>query len=241
MRVRKLTRLLSLTIPVAIGIAVVMIAVPRLGGQADRAAAQYGPVVSLDMDTTDGGPCADIDASASHEIGESYDVAICVEGLYEGNPIGGLIFDILYDDTLNRAPEMADVGAALDDNPDANAGTTTWGDGLGPEGGEYGWDCSNWGIAYPEGDKNPASGPGNGDAFIACRSIVGPWTLGDDETSGVLALIRFEALAEGADHSQRSSRLQRRVGDGHLQPLRNSADGLQWRRGHQERVAGADG
>jgi len=143
--------------------------------------------VSLDMDTSDG-PCTDIDSTANHGFGESYDVALCVSGLTIGQPVGAFQFDVLYDDTLNDAPEIADVGYALDDNPDANAGTTFWGDGLGS-----GWDCSGAGLAYPKGDK------GNGDAFIVCWSVAGTYTLGDNETSGVLAVIHFQGLASGVD------------------------------------------
>jgi hypothetical protein len=173
---------------------VVAVAAHLTGG--NKASADLVPiVVSLDLDTTDGGPCADIDSSAEHDpAGGNYDVAICVEGLYQGFPVGVVAFDVLYDDTLNVAPEVADALQGLDDNPDANAGSTTWGDGLGS-----GWDCSGGGAAYPKGDKDAATGPGNGDAFLSCRSSLGPWTLGDNETAGVIAVVHFQPLAAGTD------------------------------------------
>jgi len=182
----------------------VALAVAQPGGQGNNQVYAAPPdlTVSLDMDasTADGGPCADIDSSASHDsAGANYTVAICVTGLYVGYPIGSFSFDVLYNDTLNAAPEVADSGTALDDNPDANAGVTFWGDGLGP-GGEYGWDCSNIGLAYPTGDKDPASGAGHGDTFIACDSLGGPWTLGDNETAGVIATIEFDPIAAGTDN-----------------------------------------
>jgi len=179
----------------AVVLAVVVMAVPRLSGGTEQAGAQ-GITVSLDMDasTTDGGPCTDIDATASHTTGVPYYVGICVENLYQGYPIGVAAFHVIYDDTLNHAPEVADTGNGLDDNPDANAGTTTWGSSLGS-----GWDCSSGGAAFPKGDNKAATGPGNGDAFISCRSSLGPWTLGDNETSGVIARIRFIADYEGTD------------------------------------------
>jgi hypothetical protein len=160
----------------------------------DRVAAEdEGIVISLDMDTSDG-PCTDIDSSASHALGSEYDVAVCVQGLYVGFPIGVASFDILYDDTLNVAPEVADTGKGVDDNPDANAGTTKWGDGLGTN-----FDCSGGGLAYPKGDKDSGTGPARGDAFLSCKASLGPWTLGDDESSGVLGMVRFHALAAGTD------------------------------------------
>jgi len=175
----------------AVGLAVVAAAVPRLSGGTEQAGAQQGITVSLDMDTT-GGPCADIDDSASHGTGDSYDVAICVAGLFEDFPIGVLAFDVIYDDTLNTAPEVTDAGQGLDDNPNLNE--NEYGDGVGS-----GWDCSGGGSAYPKGDKDAATGPGNGDAFLSCRSTLGPWTLGDNETSGVIAVVHFTADYEGTD------------------------------------------
>src|SRR4030042_687987 len=87
----------------------------RSGGDSP-AYAQPVLTVSLDMDTTDG-PCTDIDPSGSHLLGSNYDIAICVENLFIGNPIGVLAFDVIYDDQKNLAPEVADAGQGLDDNP----------------------------------------------------------------------------------------------------------------------------
>ncbi|MDI6858028.1 MAG: hypothetical protein QME71_06940 [Dehalococcoidia bacterium] len=149
--------------------------------------------IRLDMDTSDG-PCADIDTSSRHEVGQEYGVAICATGLYPGYPPGTISFKVTYDDTIDKAPDVECTGACLDSNPDANGGNTVWGDGLGSD-----WDCSSMGIAPPRGDLNPASGAGNGEAFITCASLLGPWTLGDDETSGAIAVIEFRALAEGSN------------------------------------------
>jgi len=200
MRIRSGLHSLALA-PLSVGLLAVLIVIAaaaaigaRPGGNLRRAAAAPDIVVSLDMDTTDGGPCTHIDSSTSHNVGDSYSVAICVQGLYLGLPIGQLSFDVLYDDTLNRAPEITDAGPGLDDNPDVNAGLTTWGEGLGD-----GWDCSNVpGSDYPKGDENAATGPGQGQAHIACWSLAGPFTLGDDETIAVIAVINFTAIAGGA-------------------------------------------
>jgi hypothetical protein len=187
--------LLGLLLAAALLALTALATVSRLGGNTQPAAAQdqSNIVVSLDMDTADG-PCTDIDSSASHATGDIYNVAICVQGLYEANPIGVISFDVLYDDTLNVAPDVANTGPALDDNPDLNAGATFWGDGLGDN-----WDCSGAGSAYPTGDKDAATGPGHGDASISCLSALGPWRLGDNETSGVIAVVSFTAVAAGTD------------------------------------------
>ena len=142
----------------AVALAAVVMAVPRLGGAPASAADPL--TVSLDMDASagDGGPCADIDSSTSHSgadpvSGPVYKVAICATGLYIGSPIGSFTFDVLYNDQWNTATEVADVAPAPDDNPDANAGTTKWGDSLGT-----GWTCDNLTLAYPRGTRTPQAG-----------------------------------------------------------------------------------
>jgi len=154
--------------------------------------------LELDMNVTNGsGPCDPVDASAEHGNNDTYKVAVCVTGLREKFPVRGFSLDVVYDDTLNRAPEVADLAPALDDNPDANAGATRWptniSDGLGSD-----WDCVGE-DDYPTGDNDPATGLNHGDAWIDCFSLDGPWTLGDTETAGVLAMITFEAQRAGTD------------------------------------------
>jgi len=176
----------------AVALAAVVMAVPRLGGAPASAADPL--TISLDMDTTNGGgPCAVIDSSTSHSgadpvSGPVYDVAICATGLYQGFPIGSFTFDVLYDDGLNEATEVANVAPALDDNPDANAGTTNWPDSLGAL-----WACDNSGSGFPTGNT---IAPG-GDAFLACdgTAVGATFTLGDNEDHGVIAVIHFKAIA----------------------------------------------
>ena len=195
MRARTSIRLLPLGILMAVLLAAT-IAAPRLIPRADDAAAEEPLTVSLDMDAWDGGPCADIDATADHDCGSTYKVGLCVSGLYNDPDlaIGSFSFDVLYDDTLNTAPEVTDVAPALDDNPDANE--NEYGDGLG-----VAWACDNEGYAYPKGDKDPVTGPGHGDAFIGCGSNTGPYTMGDNETAGVIAVIEFQAKAGNTDQT----------------------------------------
>jgi len=183
----------------------VVLAVVRPGGPSDQKS--FAHVITatpgvevlhleLDMNVTNGnGPCDPVDASAAHGYNDTYQVAVCVTGLEKGTPIDWFTFDVIYDDTLNKAPEVADLAPALDDNPDANAGTTRWptniSDGLGSD-----WDCLGEDDG-PKGDTNLATGPGNGDAFISCGSGT-TRTLGDNETAGVLAVITFTAQGVAA-------------------------------------------
>ncbi len=122
---------------------------------------------------------------------ETYEVAICVAGLPD--PLSAFQVDIDYDDTLSVAPEIdCPSVSCLDDNPDANAGSTTWGDGLGS-----GWDCNILEVFEPVGDRDPETGADHGQAAISCWNITGPYTFGDDESSGVLALVEFTATTAG--------------------------------------------
>jgi len=173
-------------------LAVAMVAYPgsigREGGTTPVSAQGFG--LSLDTDISDG-PCTDIDSGLSTSVGESFQVAICIEGL----PLAMAFFqlDVSYDDTILSAPEVANGGLALDDNPDANAGATTWGAPLG-EANKV--DCSSGQVAFPSGDRIAA--PGEGSAFISCLNLLGPWPLGDEAANGALAVITFKALKEGS-------------------------------------------
>jgi hypothetical protein len=76
-------------------------------------------------------------------------------------------------------PEVANASPSLDDNPDANAGSTTFGaTSLGAS-----WDCSVGGE-HPTGDVDVNNGTGVADSG-QCASTAGPNTL----TSGVLGVI----------------------------------------------------
>ena len=180
-------------------IAAAVLAVVRPGGPSDQKS--FAHVITatpgvevlhleLDMNVTNGSgrPCDPVDASAEHRYDDTYQVAVCVTGLTEGDPVWGFELDVTYDDTLNLAPDATPQSPyGRDDNPDANAGTNKWGDGLG----EY-WDCSVDETDYPTGHKDPPTVPGKGDAFIDCYRGE-TLKLGDNERAGVLALIMFQA------------------------------------------------
>jgi len=149
--------------------------------------------MELDMNVANGsGPCDRVDDQATHGYNDTYQVAVCVTGLT--HPVAEFYVAIEYDQTLNLVPERPNVAPALDDNPDANAGTTTWPPGSNGLG--LGWDCYlGEGADPPMGDAEPD--PGVGVAYIQCHSSYfeeeHTFELGDGETAGVLAMINFEA------------------------------------------------
>jgi hypothetical protein len=85
----------------------------------------------------------------------------------------------------------------VDSNPDANAGATFWGDGLGDD-----WDC----VYFPPvgaGEGPTCDVPDHASsqltAGISCHGI-STYTLGDDETWGALAVINMNVVAAGTDN-----------------------------------------
>ena len=158
----------------------------HLGGVTKEAVAQ-SPQLLLDADVSDGGPCASIDSEITVAPGEAFQVGVCLRGIMA--PLGNFQVSVIYDDTVISAPEIPLSDAALDDNPDANAGATMWGEGLGEN-----WTCNILDLGQqPIGDGDSETGPGHGRAGMYCWSLTGPWTLGDNEDAGILAVISFNA------------------------------------------------
>jgi hypothetical protein len=180
--------LLRLLVGLAV-LAVVMLASPGRTALERGVApvSAQGVELSIDTDISDG-PCTDIDSNLFTSVGQSFQVAVCVKNLGIGLAIAE--FHLLYDDAIILAPEVADEGLGLDDNPDANAGTTTWGESLGDK-----VDCSQRFLAYPIGNRGLT--PGEGEAFMTCTNLSGPWPLGETANDGTLAVVTFNALKEG--------------------------------------------
>lgn len=138
----------------------------------------------LDLDPSTG-PC-EVPGVVENELdvpdGGDFQVAVCV-----GNPpaaLGPIQFSVLYDDTVILAPDGADLSSpALDANPDVDQAAL--GDGL---------NCNVLDMAPPKGDKNPASGAGNGEAFVGCTHLAGSYLF---TSTGAIALIDFDAVAQG--------------------------------------------
>jgi hypothetical protein len=151
------------------------------------------PVISIDMDISDGA-CVDIDPSLVQASG-SFQAAVCLVTNPNNVALAAYRFNLLYDDTIIQAPEVADAGTALDDNPDANVGTTTFTTATYPLDLGGGWDCSGGVGAFPKGDNNAATGPGNGSAFSGgCGSAAGPNQL----ITGPLAVVSFNIVGSGS-------------------------------------------
>jgi hypothetical protein len=152
--------------------------------------AQSGASLALDADASNGsGACSPVDSSADYAEGEEFQVAVCLTNSGEV-PLAAFQFRVTYDDRIVIAPEVADGGEGLDDNPDANAGATTF---SSPDLGG-GWDCSGGVGAYPEGDDDGERN-GIGVAWSGGCGSIAPG--GKSFTQGPLVVIRFRAEGGG--------------------------------------------
>jgi hypothetical protein len=92
----------------------------------EPALAGPGAALSLDMDAQNGsGACDPIDSNIGVGPGSPFQVAVCLSN--SGSvPVAAFQYQIIYNDSAISVPNEANVGAVLDDNPDANAGTLTY-------------------------------------------------------------------------------------------------------------------
>jgi hypothetical protein len=156
-----------------------------------------------------------IDTTSTEYVGDSHQFALCVGNLTLGQPVHSFQATISYDGTLDECIDvpcqLVTLGAqtiqldegCVDDNPDANAGVSFWGDdGLGT-----GWDCvfyfADGYSLFPAGGQGPTCdvpdhGSGQRTAEINCHGTNSD-TLGDDETWGALAVINMNVIAAGVD------------------------------------------
>lgn len=186
MRTRNVVSLLVLG-ALALGAAAVLAMTLRPHDFVSTAQAQGGPSVALDMNIDNGsGPCNPIDDTVSAEKGSEYKVAVCLTGVT--SPPAAIEMSLTSDKSLSQCvPVECTDKDCLDGNPDANAGTTTWGTSLGAN-----WDCSVM-------DINPPTCDLNGQVHLECMTMgdgtlpVGP------EVSAPVAVISFKATAEGTD------------------------------------------
>lgn len=175
--------------PLGFGLAVaVLLFIPLFLVSGSAYGQRASQSLAVDVDPRDA-PCTNIHRTRAVRPGEDFQVAICLQNA--ADTVGLFQMDIVYDDTVLTAPEVADTGSALDDNPDANQVGLS-----GVASGDTGWDCTGFTVLYPKGDKEPATGPGNGVGFIVCYSIAGPYAVKRGQTLP-LATMRFQALAPG--------------------------------------------
>jgi hypothetical protein len=152
----------------------------------------------LDLDIANGnGPCDPIDTTVSANLGQgAVKVAVCLVNPTGTQNVAAFGYNVTYNDTILAAPEIADESPALDDNPDANDGTTTFTSATFPNDLGGNWACDGGVGVYPQGDNNPLTGAGNGNAYSGgCGSGAGPYSL----ISGPLGVITFDAITSGSD------------------------------------------
>jgi len=174
----------------------------------------------LDIDMVKDGSdwCNPVNNAATHTVSANpldvYEVAICLTDAEA--PPASFNIEFLYNDLLNSCTNVTNVGTGLDDNPDANAGTTVW-DSVAHSLGTVGWDCSAGGTNYPVCDTNVCNtsvdpecddvvytGPGKGRAFFTCGApsadladLTLPVGAGVSSPIGVVSL---HAAAAGVDN-----------------------------------------
>jgi hypothetical protein len=166
-----------------------------------------------------------IDTTTTEYVGDFHQFALCVGNLTE--PVYSFQATISYDGALDECIDeecqpltfgaqtiQLDEGC-VDDNPDANAGATFWGDGLGA-----GWDCfyyfaDGYSLVPALGQDPTCDMPDHSSsqrtAEIDCHGT-NSYTLGDDETWGALAVINMNVIAAGTDNVDIES-LQVRIDD----------------------------
>lgn len=172
----------------------------RSDGQ--RAFAHSTGSIHVEIDAVeDSGWCNTVDSVGTLPPGAtSFRVAVCVTDAPRA--IGAFSVDVVYNDQNAAAPEIdcgndGDLAACgsgnvgLDDNPDANTGSTTYST---PSLGDDGWDCGALGLIEPQGDADSTAGVTNGRATISCLSP-GTVTL----TSGPLAVVELNVLGGGTE------------------------------------------
>jgi len=95
--------------------------------------------VHVEIDMVKDGPgandwCNPVNASATHVIGDNYQVAVCLSDVTTGHGPQSLSFYILYNDSLNTCTDINGGNFAIDDNPDFLQAS------LG--GNPLNWDCN---------------------------------------------------------------------------------------------------
>ena len=156
-----------------------------------------------------------IDNYTTEYVGDSHQFALCVGNLTPGDPVQSFQATIGYDGALDECIDEVcqppTLGAqtvvvndgCVDDNPDANAGATTWGDGLGVDWSCYAVFADDSSLAFVRDAGPICSLPDHGSnqlsAAISCDGRQS-YTLGDDETWGALAVINMNVIAAGTDN-----------------------------------------
>jgi len=169
-------------------------------GSGDVASANVGtgtPHLEVDLVKDGSTWCNPVDTTFSRPVNAAvtYEIALCLSDA-TSSP-AGFNLDLIYNDTLNSCTDLEPGGASLDDNPDANAGSTTF---TTPDLGT-GWNCNFGSVDPPVCDKDPLTGAGKGRAYMQCGCTnIGCATLAVGAgTSKPIAVITMKAISAGAD------------------------------------------
>ena len=159
-----------------------------------------------------------IDTTTTEYVGSSHQLAICIDNL--PGAVHSFTAAISYDGALDQCIDdpchvvgglRAQNGAqtCLDDNPDANAGDTTWPadvEGLGT-----GWTCSQVQVGQYQAQGFPSDEPictfplqampvsSEETAWIHCEGS-GDYELGGDGDWGALAVLTLNVIGAGTDN-----------------------------------------
>lgn len=180
-------------LPLAATLTALLLLSPSWGTRS--VSAEGVPTLELDVDPTNGsGPCNPVDSTRGINVGDTYQVAICLTNA--PNSPGDFQFEFHYSDDLNQCiPSECVSRGCLDNNPDANAGATTWGDtSLGPD-----WSCDQSGEMPPTCDTDPGAGRGHGVAFLECVAATPPSLSAGDGISAPIAMVTLKSVAKGTD------------------------------------------
>jgi hypothetical protein len=185
------------TLPLVL-LAVALIGIRSFGGSEDVASAHVNTGhVHIELDAVqDAGNtwCNPVNPVATIPLSQVHKVAICLSD--SPQPPGGFNIEVNYSGDLDSCADGSNTSpGGMDENPDANAGTTTF---TTPALGT-GCDCSSGGQLYPTCDYNPDI-PSPKTAFISC-TCSGSQTLPvGNGVSAPLAVITFSSKTTvGAD------------------------------------------
>jgi len=182
-------------------LAVALVGVRSFGGSGGVASAHVTGSPHMEIDLVKEAAtewCNPVTTSASREDVSEYSVAICLTDAPAAP--AAFQFEVVYDSELNTCENEAyPTGDSLDDNPDANAGSTTFSTtNLGT-----GWDCNIMDIQPPDPPSEPKCDQGGamGRAWIACMcTATGCATLPSGAgVSAPLAVLHLKAKANGED------------------------------------------
>jgi hypothetical protein len=197
-------RSLMLTFVAIAGIAI--LAVALIGFRLSQGGIDYSAYAHVNWERTPGTPtthleldlvqdaggtwCNPVDPVADKVVLSTYNVAVCLSSA-TASP-GAFQLQLGYNTTLNRCIPVSG-GSFLDQNPDANVGSTVF---AGMDVGDLGtgWNCNLGDVAPPD------CGASTGNAFLQCSSSGTAALPVGAARSNPIAVVSFQALVGGVDN-----------------------------------------